>query len=154
MTTVAETFMGCDIHVYTEEKIDDAWVNTGGIEDTSHYDEEGQYPQPCARSVGMDRDYWMFAFLAKVRGEYTFSFDAKGLPEDVSIDVGNADKGWDSDGHTHSYLTKAELEEKRASLILEPTSPEISHTFKALKTVLALFSDSEYEQRIVFWFDN
>ena len=139
--------MGCDIHVYTEEKINDAWVNTSGLESWFQ-------PNASARSVGMYRDYWMFAFLAKVRGEFTFSFDAKGLPEDVSLEVDNAAKDWYANAHTHSYRTKTEIEEKRASLILEPTTAETSHTFKVIKDILELFTDSINEQRIVFWFDN
>ncbi|UII80064.1 hypothetical protein [Flagellimonas sp. CMM7] len=69
--------MGCDIHMYVEykkkETARDYWCGFG-------------------KRINPGRNYWMFGILSNgVRSEQEYSFEAKGLPEDMSY----ASK-WDS----------------------------------------------------------
>lgn len=111
--------MGCDIHLYTERK----------------YEREGKYPIWICRDhyilneyyilypefenekeykikpIYNNRDYTLFAALVGVRNDGTIEpiSAPRGLPEDVSRVVYQESQSWGSDGHSHSWLTAAEL---------------------------------------------
>ena len=92
--------MGCDIHTIVEIKIKDEWF--GLIE--------------CPKEF-KDRNYPLFAFLAKVRGNFNNKgFSPKGAPVDISEKAQKEliDK-WESDLHSVSFLTLQELEESDKS---------------------------------------
>jgi len=80
--------MGCDIHSYAERK-----------------DESGKY-------VDLDfSPFGTFGFLADVRNYSAVPpiSQPRGLPDDVSSEVPERDETWGSDGHSHSWLSVAEL---------------------------------------------
>jgi hypothetical protein len=94
--------MGCDIHLFVEHEAYD-WEKVyrpvkderGWVE--NYYGYEG-------------RNYDLFAILAGVRRDEPKPIaEPRGLPEDVSADVKRASEEWDSDGHTHSWYSLAEL---------------------------------------------
>ena len=98
--------MGCDIHVYAENK-----------KSTSAYAK-----WHFAGYMGVPRNYVLFALLAGVRNYYEFVPIAppRGLPTDVTEETKAEADSWGSDGHSHSWLTLAEmdaahLESRRAS---------------------------------------
>lgn len=108
--------MGCDIHLYVEHresksydwhasqiftKNPDGWVEVS----PEYYD---------------NRNYKLFAVLANVRNGYGFAgcdtgdelnviAPPRGLPEDVSANIRKESEEMGEDGHTHSWLTVAEL---------------------------------------------
>jgi len=118
--------MGCDIHVHYEIRTEQgAW---------KHYDweakhvvgkyEDGErklsYDAYFKDPLHVDRNYNLFAVLADVRngrgfaGVYTGEefkpiSPPRGLPDDVSPEVRNESDEWGVDGHSHSWLTLAEL---------------------------------------------
>ena len=59
-----------------------------------------------------NRDYALFSTLAGVR-DYTDKVvpvsEPKGVPDDACEYIKQENENWDSDGHTHSWLTLAEL---------------------------------------------
>jgi hypothetical protein len=84
--------MGCDIHAYVEIKTKGKW-HYGGV-------------------APIGRRYGVFGAMTngQVRGDDAgLGFDPKGLPEDVSEVVKESSDRWDTDVHSHSYLTSAEL---------------------------------------------
>ena len=82
--------MGCDIHLHSEIKVNGKWL---------HYD------QPDC-----DRNYELFEKMAGVRGENKNAIAApRGLPEDASDTTNFESDHWDSDGHSHSWLSAAEI---------------------------------------------
>jgi len=83
--------MGCDIHEVVERKGKYGWENSG-----------------CP---DLNRDYELFAVLAGVRNSYNLKpiSEPKGIPDDVSSIVRSWVEHWDSDGHSHSWLTLKEL---------------------------------------------
>jgi hypothetical protein len=102
--------MGCDIHAYAEVRRDGRWE--------------------CAQEVFDCRDYGLFGWLANVRNYSAVPPLAapRGLPNDASTDVRKEAEGWDGDGHTHSWLSAAELlafdydatfENRRVTRVLE-----------------------------------
>ena len=112
--------MGCDIHMFVENKrtINEKtqWVNADNwrinqyFEDGTDDGEQEYEVVPLYR----ERDYSVFAALAGVRdySEGTPSLGApKGMPEDPSKPTLKECEGWDSDGHSHSYFTLRELKE-------------------------------------------
>lgn len=94
--------MGCDIHFYVEVKQDDGtWF-------------------PCDGDFYDGRNYDLFAILADVRNGVGFAgiktgdgfnviAEPRGLPDDVSNDILQESEDWGCDGHSHSWLTVAEL---------------------------------------------
>jgi hypothetical protein len=112
--------MGCDIHLYVEVKTPEGWRSADKwTTNTEDYDEphtDVDYDDRFYR----DRNYDLFAILAGVRDERGFAgcdtgagfnpiAPERGLPSDVSPNVQKASDQWDCDGHSHSWLTVAEL---------------------------------------------
>lgn len=103
--------MGCDIHLCTERKFDNKWINTDYWQLNPLYPhrEENQYEQV---EVYSDRNYGLFSILAGVRSDGTFIpiDNPRGLPKDMTIQTKEyLVDYWDNDGHSHSYLYLDEL---------------------------------------------
>ena len=83
--------MGCDIHAHSEVKINGTWHHLSVLD--------------------IDRSYSLFTRMAGVRscpGVEPIS-DPRGMPEDASfITRYDCDK-WGIDGHSHSWLSAAEV---------------------------------------------
>jgi hypothetical protein len=110
--------MGCDIHFYVEKREGDKWVSADKWTPDEY---DGRIRVSWRDAFYSDRNYDLFAMLANVRNGYGFAgcdtgdgFKPialpKGLPEDVSPEVKAESDRWNSDGHSHSFLTLAELE--------------------------------------------
>jgi hypothetical protein len=108
--------MGCDIHLFVEVRQQD-----GAWKSVDEWETEDDYIHvPYKKSYYDGRNYDLFAILANVRNGHGFAgvktgegFNPialpKGLPDDVSEQVKQYSDRWDSDGHSHSWLTVAEL---------------------------------------------
>jgi len=114
--------MGCDIHLFVERKVDGKWISADRWTPNEYAGEEGE-PDVCVEYENRfykGRNYNLFAILASVRNGVGFAgWDTgdgfkpiampKGLPSDVSAEVKAESDRWDGDGHSHSWLTLAEL---------------------------------------------
>jgi hypothetical protein len=126
------------------------------------------------------RDYGLFGLLANVRS--SGPRDPRGLPEDVSDMIKAAADKWDSDGHSHSFMTLEEfknvlLEEAKYPVSTSdvafyewedfergkypPSFTSIINYAEKLKQeksidkhLLGEGTTSEVQVRVVFWFDN
>ena len=90
--------MGCDIHVFVEQKIDNKWFSIH-IEDT--------------KDEFSDRDYFLFAKLADVRNYYEtipLLTSNRGVPEDCNLTYKNYIQDWGVDLHSHTYYYLSELD--------------------------------------------
>lgn len=121
--------MGCDIHMYVEYKKsvnnNMVWVNGDYFKHNPYYksnDEEKRFERMELHGW---RNYILFATLAGVR-DYTEKVipvsEPKGVPDDSSDYVKQANEDWDGDGHTHSWLTLKELKDYQVS------NPTLYHT--------------------------
>lgn len=157
--------MGCDIHWFSETKVNDQWKcdqansfseNCGG----ENYTYMDYFPN-------VDRDYWFFGLIQPgVRSKWTWSFpEREETPEDLSKEVKSILKSWGMNGHSNGYLTRAEILEKIKELttmkteeLLHPTNMNevIQHHCKRLQEVVANLNAKvpDTDQRIVFFFDN
>jgi hypothetical protein len=109
-------------------------------------------------SLSLGRNYWLFGLLARgVRTEWEFSWDARGLPEDVSDVVKHDSDQWDCDGHNHSWLSLIELKHKATELLILPgqEAPQCGALLRDLIDKIEWPADAAPEDcRVVFWFDN
>lgn len=161
--------MGADIHIYSETRKDQAWIADQA--DTFTTEEEDDYIYHSMKDApGKERDYWFFGLLAEVRSSWPFTIQPKGLPEDMSEQVAVLAKSWEGDGHSHSWLTRTELIDKRNELFLlrgevliAPDSNygvqhldhlirKLDHQITGLKALSPDVADEDH--RVVFWFDN
>ncbi|CQR51434.1 hypothetical protein [Paenibacillus riograndensis] len=123
--------MGCDIHLFVEKRINGVWqvergVNEPEIEEVRGFiDKSKERGESSAywerlleelRQGTMDyiydgRHYLLFEVLAGVRAAHDLKpvSNPKGLPEDISPEAGESAESWGGDGHSHSWLTAAEL---------------------------------------------
>src|SRR5690606_36788957 len=70
------------------------------------------------RSLPVSRNYWLFGLLADgVRTQWEFSWQPRGLPNDVTELVKADHERWDSDAHTASWLGMAEIQQKALELL-------------------------------------
>lgn len=150
--------MGCDIHAWGERQLS-----------TSEWEWVEVLPPPFDW-----RSYALFGFLAGVRNYSAVTPIAppRGLPEALSGPARGSSEDWDSDAHTHSYLTLAELEafnydqpmeDRRVTInnnggcTAEPGGGEQTTYRKFLGPgyfdELARLKAAGVE-RVVFWFDN
>jgi hypothetical protein len=119
--------MGCDIHIYVEKKIGDTWFPITPLEHNPDYEEkygDSAWNHPLRLNhynYDVGRNYRVFSMLAGVRNGIGFASiktgepitpiaDPRGLPEDVSAEVKAESDEWGVDGHSHSWLTLAELD--------------------------------------------
>ena len=169
--------MGCDIHLYTEKKVDtkngdDVWFCCDYFMHDEHY-VRGYTKEDDLSHVEIygTRNYVLFGILANVRSdEYNPIAEPRGLPDDVSDIVKQAAVDWDGDGHTHSWLTageifryyKANRDNYRIKQTMKPLVKAIKR--KMCEQFWIRTEDKEIKQkrlkqfedsfRIVFWFDN
>lgn len=116
--------MGCDIHMYVEYKRKfrdnvEKWVHGDYFKPNPHYDGIDEYESAFERmELYGDRNYSLFSTLAGVR-DYTDQVipvaEPKGVPDDCCEYIKEAEKDWDGDGHTHSWLTLKELKDYQAT---------------------------------------
>lgn len=169
--------MGCDIHAYAE------WQGSGGrwnkVGDVFPLDDLGRdwYKKECGDEPFGWRSYGLFGFLADVRNysRVPVIAEPRGLPADMSVEVQTIwQEGWDIDGHTPSWLSRAELlafdyeqtfEDRRVTrgndgAALAGVGEGEQTTFREFLGA-QFFRDLEVlrqieapEVRIVFWFDN
>jgi hypothetical protein len=163
--------MGCDIHWYSETKKDGKWVcDQADSLRTEDEDTEDAY-RVMNNFPGRQRDYWFFALLNHVRGEWLWSFpeqpdQEEGLPDDLSAEVKEMVEKDRGDGHSHGMRTRAELKAKleeirvlRAEQLITPDNDYgqvLAHHMTRLEEVLGNLNSPvpDSDQRIVFWFDN
>lgn len=114
--------MGCDIHFYVERKVDGKWVSADKWTPNKYAGDEGE-PSMCVEYEDRfyrDRNYDLFSMLANVRNGFGFAGCDTGdgfkpiamprnLPFDVSPEVKDESDRYGCDGHSHSWLTLAEL---------------------------------------------
>ena len=155
--------MGCDIHLFKEYRSSDIqdnnwisydhWHSHGGKEMGRNFDNSAP-----------SRNYAAFGMLAEgVRGEYPYSVECKGLPDDVTYLVDNEHKGWGVDAHSATYFTEVELNKLLIKLsIMNEDNSDVSrqkdylnHMIQYMNKVLFEFCIEHHaEKRIIFWFDN
>ncbi len=141
--------MGCDIHIFVEQKINNQWIK---IEAPIFTSWDGL---PC--NIPFDwRHYIMFAVLAGVRnyGNILPISNSKGLPEDsFNINL----HGCKDNYHSHSYLTVRELQEYDYDKIYRSDSIRnaLGKLFFINLKEISDFAKSDIDSvRIVFYFDN
>ena len=114
--------MGTDIHFYVERYENGKWVHVvdSGIpcersncQDADPDEDDGFRCYRC-KDTGFERfyrqrNYWLFGVLAGVRGMHPPIKLPKGLPSDLSDEVTVEWRRGESDWHTPTYLTLAEL---------------------------------------------
>lgn len=142
--------MGCDIHVYAEQRVDGKWQHVGGID---------RWDWPNEFEPLEERWYAMFAVLAGVRDNWGVKpiAEPRRLPADMSAEVFLAADHLVPDGHTYSWITAREFKEYDwpslpfHHLPINPTfSEQVAYVVEAFEQI----SDNLDDVRIVFWFDN
>lgn len=158
--------MGCDIHWYSETRINGVWVSdTADTRCVEEPDTEDSYVT-LENFPNRKRDYWLFGLLSDVRTNWPWSFSPKGMPDDASEPVKEQCHSDGSDGHSHSYLDRAELKDKleelrraRVEALVGATTinkEAAPHLFLRVEEIVAGLNAPvpDTDQRLVFWFDN
>jgi hypothetical protein len=126
--------VGCDIHLYVEKRVNGTWEPADDwkpyLEAHAHWcsgfsdEERTEYADRLDiewdDAFYSDRNYDLFAILANVRNGYGFAGVVtgegfvpiampRGLPADATAPVKKRSDEWGEDGHSHSWLTLAEL---------------------------------------------
>ncbi len=104
--------MGCDIHSYKEKFVGGKWETADKWVPYDYGDDEKGEEIPFEDRFH-ERNYSLFGLLAGVRREFASSLKPRGVPFDACEHVNKANEGWDSDGHSHSYLYLHELKSLR-----------------------------------------
>lgn len=112
--------MGCDIHEYVEVRdANGKWRCLSRFEPCSD-DPEARRMEEFGAPISISRHYRLFAILAGVRNGRGFAgcdtgdavtpiAEPRGLPADCDPNVRRQSDAWDVDGHSHSWLSLAEI---------------------------------------------
>jgi hypothetical protein len=160
--------MGCDIHLNYEIKTVDGWkfhdwqakYQTGTYHDGERMiDWNNAFDDVLCSG----RNYYLFAFLANVRNHYIYVdpiSKPRGLPDDVTADVKQLSDSYGEDGHSHSWLTLAELIEFDYSRKVN-SDGDCINTYEDVLGIwwfqLLTYLNETFgvdNVRLVFWFDN
>lgn len=170
--------MGCDIHLVLERRAvvngEEKWVGVNAFEHISDMVRCGAAVERTYHGWNVRaRNYDVFAMLANVRGHTADEHEPRGAPYDMSDLARACITDWDSDGHSHSWLTAREYvsrwcmavhgtAEMVADRLTESDAPKLSEA--AAKLFGLVFYDEGDEDRrgaddvdkhrVVFWFDN
>jgi hypothetical protein len=109
--------MGCDIHLYVEKRANQSHDWESADKWTKDRDDS---VMRVDQEFYDGRNYRLFSILANVRNGHGFAgvktgdgfvpiSEPRGLPSDVSPNVAALSESWGEDGHSHSYLTVAEI---------------------------------------------
>lgn len=160
--------MGCDIHLFAEKLIKPKWYefwksrkwlsidNYTPNPDFGKYEGESEFIiERENRIYTHGRNYNLFCALAGVR---SFKFndsptsvsEPKGLPVDCCREIKDESERYGSDGHSHSWLTLAELN----SFDWSPYGKTCDSFKQEVLPKLAQATDNPQHVRIVFFFDN
>lgn len=117
--------MGCDIHLYVERRGSaGGWLAADEWTVEEDEDSDGNViSRPCVNYYARfynGRCYDLFAILADVRNGIGFAGvdmgdrlnpidQPRGLPDDTNSIIRQESENWGCDGHSHSWLTVAEL---------------------------------------------
>lgn len=102
--------MGCDIHLYVERRENGKWITCDAWEGAG--DDRGI---PYKKRFYSERNYDLFAIFADVRngrgfaGVKTGGALPRGVPDDCCTEYREASEAYGIDGHSHSWLTIAEI---------------------------------------------
>lgn len=114
--------MGCDIHMYVEYKKEfksqeiTKWIPGDYFKPNPYKGmyEDDEDPDMERMELYGSRNYALFSTLAGVRDyseQITPVSDPKGTPDDCCDYIKSEKDRWNSDGHTHSWLTLKELKD-------------------------------------------
>ena len=117
--------MGCDMHGCVEYRSMALWWSLALID-----------PFP--------KDSDIFGVLAGVRSHRKPAIEPRGLPDDVNEDT----RVTALDGHTHSWLTRKELERSIKCL------PRRRYSVRVMRAVMKMMQAHPDKTRLVFWFSS
>lgn len=157
-----ENKMGCDIHIVLERKYNNKWI---GITDysTNPYHlirENDKFKFKWYCNLVTMRNYRRFAALAGVRGNGP---EPKGIPVDISDLSLMIVNYWESDGHSHSFMSLKEASKILIDTLEIKDNEWDEDSLKMIKecSMMVIFGidddnldDNLDDYRIVFWFDN
>lgn len=112
--------MGCDIHFRVEKRVDGVWKHAEKMVPNKYWEPGDDEPEMEAEKLYSGRNYSLFSILANVRNGRGFAgcdtgdgfkpiAMPRGLPPDVSQPVKDDSERWGCDGHSHTWLTLAEV---------------------------------------------
>lgn len=117
--------------------------------------------KPHMDQVPCPQDYRLFGLLSAGVREHTWqwSFEPKGLPQDMSPEIRQLADYWNGEGtaHHHSWLTLHELMTRSMDLLVDQHEEAWSLEAQLLLLIRKLVTAPEQEipycnRRIVFWF--
>lgn len=160
--------MGCDIHGMLEVYQDGEWRSVMDPEENPYFADpyESEYLHMfTSRSPYSTQDYTVFSALANVRTyhEPCDVREPRGIPDDLARATLDELEYWESDGHSHSWYTLAELleldmsatkcadpdDESETSVLPDP----VGFWERILPAMLSQGVGPD-DVRWIFWFDN
>lgn len=103
--------MGCDIHLYCEQKYKDKWLSADFYCQNKYSLDYKDEPSMSVVHLYNGRNYTLFSILANVRNSdgNEYISQPRGLPLNISEKVKEEYSIWDLDGHSCSWYTAKEL---------------------------------------------
>lgn len=148
--------MATCIHVYSETRSHRGWR---AVEERTYNEERPNrfgWVNAQMKRVECPEKYPFYGLLVDgARASWPWSFQPKGMPNDVTEEVRSVCDSFGFEAYGHSYLTLKELVEKYLELMVSgPEAKELMGYLRQLIDCLTGINDNHNDVRIVFWFDN
>lgn len=147
------------IYAFTEVRQDNEWIAV----ERNTYNEESPnrfgWTYATMSRLPVPEKYPYYGLLVDgARTSYPWSFQAKGMPEDCSVEVRNICDSFGFEAYGHSHLTLKELVEKYLELMVsgEQAREQMVYLRDTIDQLIryAKDTDSHNQVRMVFWFNN
>lgn len=148
--------MKTQIHVYSEVRHKQQWTATARETYTEDPPSRFGWIKVTMKGVSCPEDYSFYGLLVKgARSSWPWSFEQRGMPEDVSEEIRNVCDSFGIDSYGHSHLTLKDLVEKYLELMVSglQAKPQMVYLRQLIQSLSELSADHT-DIRIVFWFDN
>ncbi len=144
------------IHIYSEVRHKGQWTATA--KDTYNEEKPNRFGWVNAsmQRVPCPEKYPFYGLLLDgARASWPWSFQQKGLPEDISEEVQALSDSLGFEGYGHSHLNLKELMEKYLELMVSgPEAKELMSDLRDLIQNLQATEKPEVDVRAVFWFES
>lgn len=148
--------MKTQIHVYSEVRHNQEWIATE--RDTYNEEQPSRFGwiRVTMKGVSCPEEYPFYGLLVDgARASWPWSFEQRGMPQDVSEEIRNVCDSFGFESYGHSHLTLKDLVEKYLELMVSGLEAKSQMVYlRELIRSLSELSEDHTGVRIVLWFDN
>lgn len=148
--------MSTCIHVYSEHRKDAEWVADEKATYNENVPTKHGWINATMKRTPCAEKYPFYGLLVDgARASWPWSFEQRGMPQDVSEEIRNVCDSFGFEGYGHTHLTLRDLFEKYLELLVSgQEASELKYYLRQLIRDVPRNAEDLEDIRIVLWFDS